>query len=104
MGHTHEERIRMKQRNAKIAAMKCPVIIMNDLDFRDFVKELESKVTNYKVGNSPTFGGISIKPSSIMDRNQIIIYDHAIIAAHDWFIRFDDLEDCIKTITKKVSG
>ena len=48
---------------------------MNSNDFDAFKKELESKLQNFNVGENPTYQGVPIKTSSIVEKGNIIVYD-----------------------------
>jgi hypothetical protein len=55
--------------------MKNPVILMNPINFKNFKKELESKMQNFKVGNNPTYEGVPIKTRKYIKQGTVIVYD-----------------------------
>ena len=59
----------------KIRAMKNPTIHMNQNDFDVWSKELQSKVQNFKVGEKPTYKGIPVKISNILETGTIVVLD-----------------------------
>ena len=54
--------------------MKNPTILMNEKDFEDFKKEIESKTTII-VGSNLTYEGVPIKTSQVIEKGNIIVYD-----------------------------
>ena len=60
--------------------MKNPTILMNTSDFENFKKEIESKVTNFKVGLNPTYEGVPIKTSDIIEKGNLVVYDDVVQA------------------------
>ncbi len=70
-----DEQIKQQLRQKKIREMKNPAILMNDIDFENFKKEVESKVVNFKVGENPTYEGIPIKVNEFIEKGNIIVYD-----------------------------
>lgn len=48
---------------------------MNTTDFENFKKEVESKVVNFKVGLNPTYEGIPIKISDLIEVGNLVVYD-----------------------------
>ena len=68
--------------------MKNPTILMNENDFDFFKKEIESKTT-IEVGSSPTYQGVPIKTSQIIDKDNIIVYDDV---SHNWIQRFANIK------------
>jgi hypothetical protein len=69
------EKIKHQIRLQKIMEMKSPTILMNKTDFEDFKKEVESKVVNLKVGLNPTYEGIPIKTSDLIEVGNLVVYD-----------------------------
>lgn len=59
----------------RVLEMKNPIIIMNDKDLETFTKQVESNVTNFKVGKNPTYQGIPIIAKEHIEKGEIIIYD-----------------------------
>jgi len=72
------DKIRQELREKKIREMKNPTILMNENDFEDFKKEVESKTT-LKVGNTPTYEGIPIKTSDMIQKGNVFVYDDVAI-------------------------
>lgn len=70
-----DDKISHQLRIKKIREMKNPTIVMNKTDFENFKKDVESKVVNLKVGLNPTYEGIPIKTSDIIERGNIVVYD-----------------------------
>lgn len=75
-----DEQIKQQLRQQKIREMKNPTILMNDVDFENFKKEVESKVVNFKVGANPTYEGIPIKVNEFIEKGNIIVYDDVVQA------------------------
>ena len=75
-----DEKIRHELKNEKIREMKNPTILMNETDFEVFKKEIEAKTTVI-VGNNPTYQGLPVKTSQIIEKGNIIVYDDVY---HNW--------------------
>jgi hypothetical protein len=69
-----DEKLRKELAKKKIHGMKNPTILMNENDFEIFKKEVESKTT-VVVCNNPTYQGVPIKTSQIIEKGNIIVYD-----------------------------
>ena len=69
-----ENRIIEKLKSKKIRAMESPVIIMNEDDFEDLKSSVESKST-IMIGEVPTYGGIPLKTSYLINKGSVIVYD-----------------------------
>lgn len=74
------DKIRQELKVKNIWGMKNPTILMNENDFEVFKKEVESKTT-IAVGNNPTYEGIPIKTSNIIQKGNVVVYDDVI---HNW--------------------
>ena len=73
---TYAEKIELKLRRARIEEMERPTILMNDIDIEEFIKEVESRVVNFKVvASNLTYEGKPIKANSLLRRGTIIVYD-----------------------------
>jgi hypothetical protein len=72
-----DEKIMQQLKKDKIRNMKNPVILMNDEDFEEHTKHLESKVANFKAGIFPKYAGIPIKTSGLVEKGKITIYDQS---------------------------
>lgn len=70
-----DDKIKQQLRQQKIREMKNPTILMNETDFNNFFKVIESKVVDFKVGVNPTYEGIPIKFNYLMERGSVIVYD-----------------------------
>ena len=70
-----EEQIIHQLKIKKVREMKNPTILMNTKDLETFVKQVETKVNNFKVGSNPTYAGLPIKTNKIIRRGELIIYD-----------------------------
>ena len=75
-----DKQIKQQLRLQKIREMKNPTIVMNNTDFENFKKDAESKVVNLKVGLNPTYNGIPIKTSDIIERGNVVVYDDVVQA------------------------
>ena len=75
-----DDKIKHQLRIQKIREMKNPTILMNTTDFENFKKEVESKVTNLKVGSNPTYEGFPIKTSDIIEKGNLVVYDDVVQA------------------------
>ena len=75
-----DEQIKQQLRQQKIREIKNPTILMNDIDFENFKKEVESKLVNFKVGTNPTYEGIPIKVNEFIEKGNIIVYDDIVQA------------------------
>jgi hypothetical protein len=75
-----DEKLRQELRTKKIREMKNPTILMNENDFEVFKNEIESKTT-VVVGNNPTYQGVPIKTSQIIEKGNIVVYDDV---SHNW--------------------
>lgn len=75
-----DDKIKHQLRIQKIREMKNPTILMNTTDFENFKKEVESKVTNFKVGLNPTYEGVPIKTSDIIEKGNLVVYDDVVQA------------------------
>jgi len=75
-----DEQIKQQLRQQKIREMKNPTILMNDIDFENFKKEVESKVVNFKVGANPAYEGVPIKVNEFIEKGNIIVYDDVVQA------------------------
>lgn len=73
-----DEQIKQHLRQQKIRAMKKPTILMNDNDFENFKKEVESKTSNLKVGENPTYECIPIKINKFIKKGDVIVYDDVV--------------------------
>ena len=69
-----DEKLRQELAKKKIREMKNPTILMNETDFEVFKKEVESKTT-VVVGNNPTYQGVPVKTSQIIEKGNFIVYD-----------------------------
>jgi len=70
-----DDKIRHELSIKKVREMRNPKILMNSEDFTAFKIELESKVTNFKVGDKPTYEGIPIVVRDYVDKGTIIVFD-----------------------------
>jgi len=75
-----DEKIRHELKIKKIREMKNPTILMNETDFEGFKKDIETKTT-IVVGNNPTYQGVPIKTSQIIEKGNIVVYDDVY---HNW--------------------
>lgn len=62
----------------RVREMKNPTILMNDKDLETFIKEVEAKVNNFKVGEHPTYAGIPIVEAKHIEQGTFIIYDNIV--------------------------
>ncbi len=70
-----EETIRNSIKIARVKEMKNPTIVMNDKDLETFIKQVESKVTNFNIGYPPTYEGIQIIGLKHIEKGKFIVYD-----------------------------
>ena len=75
-----DEKLRKELRAKKIREMQNHIILMNENDFENFKKEIVSKST-IKVSNNPTYEGVPIKTSQLIERGNVIVYDDV---PHNW--------------------
>jgi len=61
-----------------VRLFKEPVIVMNDYDYKEFIKHLESTITNFKEGDNPKYMGVPIQINKYMERGKMYVYDDAI--------------------------
>jgi hypothetical protein len=89
-----EEKIRQQLKIENIRKYKKPTILMHETDFENLKKYVEYKVTNLKLGDYPTFEGIPIRTSRILEIGNFIIYDDYLKSWNDYGIqiqyRFDE--------------
>jgi hypothetical protein len=71
-----EDKIDRELKAKAICKMKEPVILMNNLDFDNWVIDLESKIDNFKVGKNLIYKGLPIKAVPFLDKGSIIVYDN----------------------------
>ena len=74
-----EKEIIQQLKIERIRGMKNPTILMNDKDFEKLKKEIESKVSNFKVGENPTYNGIPIIVRNYLEEGHMLFYDNSII-------------------------
>jgi len=70
-----EEKIKHQLRITKVREMTNPTILMNEKDLQTFIKQIESKVNNLKVGKQPMYEGIPILVGIHIEQGNLIIYD-----------------------------
>lgn len=75
-----DEKLRQELRTKKIREMKTPTILMNENDFEVFKNKIESKTT-IVVGNNPTYQGVPIKTSQIIEKGNVVVCDDV---SHNW--------------------
>ena len=71
-----EDKILHQLKLKKIWEFKNPVIVLNEKDFVEFIKQIKEKVRNFEVvKGSSFFMGIPIQPSSHIEKGNIIVFD-----------------------------
>jgi hypothetical protein len=73
---TMEEKIDRELKAKAIHEMKEPTILMNDLDFDNWVMDLEDKLDNFKIDKNLVYKGFPIKAIPFLGRGCIIVYDN----------------------------
>lgn len=61
----------------EVKKMKRPVIVMNDKDFEELKKQVESK-SNIIIGNNPMYMNTPIKADKFIERDKLYIYDNVV--------------------------
>jgi hypothetical protein len=74
-----DERIRLRLRTKKVREMKNPTILMNSIDFENFIKELETKIPDFEAKKDLTYEGVPVKAGNFIARGNVVIYDQVII-------------------------
>jgi len=70
-----EANIKHQLKVKKVREMKNPTILMNEKDFENFKKEVESKINDFKVGDNPSYEGVPILTACHIEQGNILIYD-----------------------------
>ena len=55
--------------------MENPIILMNDVDFRNMKNRLESLIHNFEIGDNPKYSGIPVRTSEYIEHNRFIVYE-----------------------------
>lgn len=70
-----EKEIEHQLRIKKVREMKNPTILMSEKDLETFIRELESKVNNFRAGENLTYRGMPIVTGKHIEQGTLIIYD-----------------------------
>lgn len=75
-----EDKILHQLKLKKIWEFKNPVIVLNEKDFVELIKQIKEKVTNFEVKGSCFFMGIPVKPSNHIEKGNIIVFDKPMLS------------------------